>query len=66
MVSGARLDTGVADTGLAVDLGESRDGGGESSNGDDGELHFCGGGLVGWLVGLVGLRVNVVEVNVIV
>jgi len=64
VVGSARLDTGVGSTKLSVDLRKGRDGGGESSDGDDGELHFCGGGF-GWLVGLVGLRVNVVEVNVI-
>lgn len=49
MIADGMLEDG---TYIAVDLGESRDGGGESSNGDDGELHFCGWlfGWVGWLV----------------
>lgn len=36
---------------IAVDLRKGRDGSGESSNGDDGELHFCVWVVLGvWLV----------------
>jgi hypothetical protein len=49
---GARLDRSGLGGGVAVHLRGGEDGGGESSNGDNGELHFCGGGgLLDWLVG---------------
>lgn len=52
VVRSAGLDAGVADAGFAVELGKGEGGGREGGDGEDGELHFEGGG---WLVGLVGL-----------